>query len=152
MPVPHRTALAAALAASLLTACATPPVPPTPQAAPAPAPSAADAVKVGQSRAEVEAALGVPTQVEEDADGVQAVYMTGMPDLSAYRRATTAGTRRRHGARPARDRHRPSRNAVQLEERKGYAAGCLLRDWQRWPEPRPACPPASASATTSASA
>jgi uncharacterized protein YcbX len=53
---------------------------------------------------------------------------------------------------PALARVRPSLNAVQLEERKGYAAGCLLRDWQRWPEPRPACPPASASATTSASA
>jgi hypothetical protein len=89
MPVPHRAALATALAASLLTACATPPAAPAPQTAPAAA--AADAVKVGQSRADVEAALGVPTQVEEDTDGVQAVYMTGMPDLSAYRRAATAG-------------------------------------------------------------
>ena len=91
MPVPHRAALAAALAASLLTACATPPAAPAPQTVRAPATAAADAVKVGQSRAEVEAALGVPTQVEEDADGVQAVYLTGMPDLSAYRRAATAG-------------------------------------------------------------
>ena len=89
MTVPYRTALAAALAGSLLAACAAPPVAPAPQAAPAPA--AADAVKVGQSRAEVEAALGVPTQVEEDADGVQAVYMTGMPDLAAYRRAAVTG-------------------------------------------------------------
>ena len=91
MPVPHRAALAAALAASLLTACGTAPAAPPPQTARLPAPVAAEAVKVGQSRAEVEAALGVPTQVEEDADGVQAVYMTGMPDLGAYRRAATAG-------------------------------------------------------------
>ena len=91
MPVPHRQRSPRRLPP----ACSrpAPPRPPLrpPQAARLPAPVAADAVKVGQSRAEVEAALGVPTQVEEDADGVQAVYMTGMPDLSAYRRAATAG-------------------------------------------------------------
>jgi hypothetical protein len=47
---------------------------------------------------------------------------------------------------------RPSINTVQLGAWGCYAAGRLSRDRQRWLEPPPACPPASASATTSASA
>ena len=122
MPVPHRAALAAALAASLLAACATPPAAPPPQAARLPAPVAADAVKVGQSRAEVEAALGVPTQVEEDAEGVQAVYMTGHARPRRLPTRGHRGTRRRRGAGPARDRYRPSRAARPgRDDRRGSA-------------------------------